>query len=155
MAKTVAEMLVREATKQLPTFKDSGHPAIEELFSKAREEMAKDCCGFRDVELGKRWILDFMRKVLYPISTFHDKLARDHSSRVPVKFNFSKGANNFQKKKVRAPEMQHDTIVSARDAASSLALSAFLSEDAWAPWKTALDELVTNLHKVRLGDLRI
>jgi hypothetical protein len=155
MAKTAAELLVRETTKTLPTFKDSGHLAIQELFSKARDEMARDGCGFRDVGLGKRWILDLLKKVLYPISTFHDKLARDHSSRVPVKFNFSRGANNFLKKKVKAPVMQHENIVSARDAASTLALSAFLSEDAWAPWKTALDELVTNLHKVRLDDLRI
>jgi hypothetical protein len=154
-SKTPAELLVREPSNQLPTFKDSGHPAIQELFSKAREELAKDGCGFRDVGFGKRWMLDLLKKVLYPISTFHHKLSRDHSSHMPGKFAFSEGANDYQKKKQLAPLMKHDNIIAARDAAATLALSSFLfAVGVWAPWKTALDELVDILSKVRLDDFQ-
>lgn len=153
---TPADLLVREPTYQLPKFDDAGRPAIQELFLTLRGELAKDGCGFRDVVFGKHFMLDLLKKVLYPISTFHCKLSRDHSSPIPVKLAFSKGANNYQKKKQVAPVMKYDNIIAARDAAATLALSSFLFvRDVWAPWKTALDELVDILSKVRLDAFRI
>ncbi|KAJ1445983.1 hypothetical protein M885DRAFT_278125 [Pelagophyceae sp. CCMP2097] len=100
--RTIHPELPRESMAgELPKWGDPGHPAYDKLFQKLRGVFEEDGCLFRDVGLGKQWMLKFIKDVLYPLSTFHKILARNHRASVPSKFSFSDGANDFAEKKAR------------------------------------------------------
>ncbi|KAJ1444345.1 hypothetical protein M885DRAFT_581020 [Pelagophyceae sp. CCMP2097] len=146
--RTIHPDLPRESMAgELPNWADAGHPAYDKLFQKLRGVFKEDGCLFRDVGLGKQWMLKFIKEVLYPLSTFYERLQRDHQAPVPSKFSFSAGANNFSEKKVKAPIMTQETIAVAMDAVNTLRLSLFLDADSWASLKAALQELFGSLDK--------
>jgi len=129
----------------LPEWGDAAHPAYGKLFQQLRSVLEADECRFRDLEQGKKWMCKFIKEVLYPLSTYHTKLERDHRSSIPEKFSFSAGANDYAAKKIKATLMKQETL--AADATASLALAVFLDVDSWASVAVALADLVENLEK--------
>ncbi|KAJ1446876.1 hypothetical protein M885DRAFT_576961 [Pelagophyceae sp. CCMP2097] len=121
--------------------------ACESMAGGLPDVLEADECRFRDLEQGKKWMCKFIKEVLYPLSTFHTKLERDHGSSIPEKFSFSAGANDYAAKKIKAPLMKQEKLAAARDATASLALAVFLDVDSWASVAVALADLVENLEK--------
>lgn len=73
-------------------------PALSSLYSQLVEKLKQlNCKGFLS---GGKSVLENTAKLLYNLSTFHDKMEGNYSSPIPDFFIFSKGANNYSKKKI-------------------------------------------------------
>lgn len=106
----LAEVLQWQPLREVPTT-TTGRPAIDAVFKQLRELLVRDKLGFvssSGARLGCEWMLK-LAHVLYNMSTFHDNF-RARGFAVPSRFSFSKGANNYQKKKQSAPKLTQAVV---------------------------------------------
>ena len=64
--------------------------------------------GSSGCRVGGAWILD-LTTLLYDVSTFHEKF-KAHGFTLPPFFAFTKDANDWKKKGIKAPEMKQDVV---------------------------------------------
>ena len=150
---TIADGLVRQSNRVLPEWSHAGRPAVTQLFEAFRTKLDEDGLGFAssDETKARDWMLALVQ-VLYDLSTFHAKLA-ERNARVPKRFDFSRGANNWQKKGQKEPKLTQALVEEAKDKLQPVHLSPVLDQEGWQDWREDIGQLVLNLDKV-LEDMK-
>lgn len=109
--RNIADVLVREKRKELPTWCHAGRPALTQLHAHLRRLLEEKGLGFQgavDLRAGAEWMLCLVEG-LYRLSPFHGRL-KSRGFGIPKLFAFSDGADDFKKKGKSNPLLTRDIL---------------------------------------------